>query len=423
MSAEQQKKESSSGEFGLVVIGAGPAGVFGALRFAELCPEEKVLILEAGEQALRKVRISGGGRCNVTQHCFEVSNLLKAYPRGHRELWGPFSRFQPRDTMQWFESRGVRLKVEADGRVFPLSDSSQSIVDCLLAELKRQNIELRLKTKVLALRYLGEGQGFSLTLKTKQGSQELCSPRVLLASGGVGAAHELAKALGHKIETTVPSLFTFESKEEVLAGLSGLAVPRADLQLEVAGKNFRESGPVLITHWGLSGPAVIRLSAWAARELAEARYQAILSLKWNAELSTADLQVAFVEKKKLSPKASVLQNPLVALPLRLWKSLCQQSSISPELSYADLAKTQLRQLEQQLLDCPLKISGKGVFKEEFVTCGGISLKEVDLRRMQSKLLPGLFFAGEVLDVDGITGGYNFQFAWTSGWLSAESAAG
>lgn len=361
----------------ILIAGAGPAGYFAALRAKELNPNLRVVIVESGDRPLRKVKISGGGRCNVTHACFDPAELVKRYPRGERELRGPFSRFQPRDTVEWFEARGVKLKAEPDGRMFPVTDSSQTIIDCLERERKKLGIELYLNTKLKSVAR-GVSSGFDCTLNSNKEEVTESFDYLLLATGSVEQGFLLARSLGHTITPTAPSLFTFNVSDPLIEGLSGVSVKDVGLVLKVDGaKPFKERGPLLITHWGLSGPAVIRLSAWAARELAANEYRAELVVDWNP---------------------GNFENS--ALPRRL--------------------EVRLVELKRDRRRTSFTISGKGVFKEEFVTCGGVSLKEIDFRRMESKLVPGLCFAGEILDIDGITGGYNFQSAWTSGWIVGES---
>jgi predicted Rossmann fold flavoprotein len=360
-----------------LIVGAGPAGYFAAIRAKEVHPLLDVQLIEAGDRPLRKVKISGGGRCNVTHACFDPAELVKRYPRGSRELRGPFSRFQPQDTVEWFESRGVKLKAEPDGRMFPVSDSSQSIIDCLERERKRHGVELKTNTKLVRVRKDVSG-GFVTTLSKNGQEFEQSSEALIISTGSAESAYGIVRELGHTITPTAPSLFTFNITDPLIEGLSGVSVVDVGLQLKVGGvKPFKERGPLLITHWGLSGPAVIRLSAWAARELEASNYQAELVIDWNPGSFEAS-----------------------ALPRRL--------------------ETRLEELKRDRRRTVFAVSGKGVFKEEFVTCGGVSLKEVDFRTMQSKIVPGLFFAGEILDIDGITGGFNFQSSWTTGWIAGGS---
>jgi len=401
----------------ILIIGGGAGGYFAAITAAELLPKAEVTIAEAGARPLRKVEISGGGRCNVTHACFEAKELTQAYPRGQKELRGTFSRFQPKDTLDWFESRGVRLKTEADGRVFPVTDSSSTIVDCFERLRKELGIDLELNSRVKEL--VNEPTGGFMATVIKGKKQFLNHyDTVILASGSTTKSYDLAKALGHTIEPLAPSLFTFKVKDPRIENLSGLSVEDAKVELSVTGsKKHTEQGPLLITHWGFSGPAVIRLSAWRARELLASNYQAKLSVNWLPSETRQSLEEKINTLRGNSPRKSVVGTPAGKVPKRLWQSLALQSGISKEINYSELSKKMSVSLASELLSGIYQISGKGVFKEEFVTCGGIRLSEVDFRTMESKVSPGLYFSGEVLDIDGITGGYNFQSAWTTGFIA------
>ncbi len=398
----------------VLVAGGGAAGYFGAITAAERLPGRKIVILEAAGDPLKKVAISGGGRCNVTQAQFDPKELVRGYPRGAQELLGAFHRFQPRDTMSWFESRGVPLKVEDDGRVFPVSDNSASIVGCLERAREEARVELRRKTKLVRLEK--DGSGFIAGLVSRGEEQTVRASAVLIASGSASGGYTLAAALGHTIEPPVPSLFTFEIDAPALRALSGVSVGAAGVSLELSGqKPLRDRGPVLITHWGLSGPAVIRLSAWGARPLAEANYRMPITVSWCEE---AELESGIRRAREEHPKRAVSSHPACeSLPKRLWSFITEAAAVDPERTYASLRRDELERLTVAACRQPFLTSGKGVFKEEFVTCGGVRRSEVDWRTMESKIVPGLYFAGEVLDVDGITGGYNFQSAWTGGWIA------
>lgn len=399
----------------IVVIGGGAAGVFGAIAAAEAHPQARVLILEAGPQPLAKVRISGGGRCNVTHACFDPATLCQAYPRGSRALRGPFTRFQPRDTIAWFAAHGVQLKTEADGRMFPVSDDSETIVQCLLQAADRAGVQLRTQTPVVRV----EPQENQLQLLLKSGDVIL-SDRVLLATGSNPRGYQIAQQLGHTLQPPVPSLFTLNVTDSRLQDLAGVSVANVHLRLQVGAKTLTQTGPLLMTHWGLSGPAVLKLSAWGARLLHEHRYQASLVINWVPDFTADRLRTHLLTTKQSWAKRAIAGHCPLPLPRRLWQSLVHHVGIAPDRHWAELSKTALNQLSEQLLRGEYAVTGKGVFKEEFVTCGGVSLPEVDFKTMASRCRPGLYLAGEILDIDGITGGFNFQSAWTTGWLAGQA---
>lgn len=402
----------------IIVIGGGAAGFFGAITCAAANPEVSVILLEAGRQPLAKVRISGGGRCNVTHECFDPKQLVQFYPRGGKSLLGAFTRFQPKDTVAWFEGRGVGLKTEADGRMFPVTDSSATIVDCLLNSAAAAGVMVRLNTPVEYLAY--ENPGFLVQLKSGEG---LKADRLLIATGSNPLGYRWAKNLGHSIETPVPSLFTFNIPDSRLQGLAGVSVPKVDLRLLNTGKDkLTQSGALLITHWGVSGPAVLKLSAWGARVIKESNYQMPLGINWLPEYSGDSLREYLLNVKANCGKKLIFSHSPVSLPRRLWESLVDSCGIPPQKPWAEVSKQELKGLAEQLTQGVYQIKGKGVFKEEFVTCGGVSLKEVDFKTMESKLCKGLFFAGEVLDIDGVTGGFNFQSAWTTSFLAGQAMA-
>lgn len=411
----------------VVVIGGGAAGFFGAVACASAHPHTQVTLLEAGRQPLAKVRISGGGRCNVTHACFEPALLVQAYPRGSKALRGAFSRFQPRDTVAWFESRGVQLKTEADGRMFPVTDSSETIVDCLLQAAQEAGVKIRTSTPVKSVQFIqefspkqgGKPKGrFEIGLK--YGETIECD-RLLIATGSNPQGYRWAKDLGHPIEPPVPSLFTFNLPDPRLQDLAGVSVNNVCLRLPDAGKTLKEqTGPLLITHWGLSGPAVLKLSAWGARFLQEQNYQIPLLINWLPQYNPESLrQLLLVVKSQLARRLIVTSCP-VPIPKRLWRSLITNVGIGEQHRWAELSKKALNQLVQELTQGRYLIKGKGVFKEEFVTCGGVSLKEINFKTMASRRCPGLYFAGEILDIDGVTGGFNFQSAWTTAWLAGQA---
>ena len=395
----------------VVVLGGGAAGFFAAIAAAE--GGARVRLLERGARVLTKVLISGGGRCNVTNAEEKPEKLMRNYPRGGTELRGPFTKFGPRDTRRWFESRGVTLKTEEDGRVFPVTDRSQTIVDALTAAAQGTNVEVRTGAAVRAIR--PDGTGFQLDLNS---GESLSAARVLLATGSNPQGHAWARALGHTIVPPVPSLFTFTIKDPRLKGLAGVASPRARVKLE--GTSLEQAGPVLITHWGLSGPAVLRLSAWGARVMNEAGYRATLRVNW-LDQSPEVLQKTFDQKRKTDPRKSLSASPF-DIPQRLWDSLRTAAGLPAERRWADLSKSEMARLGVELGDGAYAVTGKSAFKDEFVTSGGVALEEVDFRTMESRRRPGLYFAGEILDIDGVTGGFNFQNAWTTGWLAGRALA-
>jgi predicted Rossmann fold flavoprotein len=402
----------------VVIAGGGPAGFFAAIRCAELNPHLRVLILEKARQTLGKVLISGGGRCNVTHACFEPARLVSYYPRGAAELRGAFSRFQAADTVAWFEERGVRLKTESDGRMFPITDSSETIANCLRDSAKSLGVIVRTGIKLQGIEK-NPGNRFSLTLQREADILHVQTRKLLIATGSDSRTREIVQSLGHSIEEPVPSLFTFNIKDKRIEGLAGISVQSVALKMD----SIVQSGPMLITHWGLSGPAVLRVSAWGARILHEKKYRAPLVVNWladyNFEKAFAVLQRHREWRGNTRKKVSV-EPAFTQLPLRLWKQLT--GSIA-EKNWADVSKAELRNLAAELTRGEFLIEGKGQFKEEFVTCGGVKLNEVDFKTMQSRLVDGLFFAGEVLNIDGLTGGFNFQSAWTTGWLAGNAFAG
>ena len=440
----------------VVVIGGGAAGFFGAITCAAAHPHTQVTLLEAGRQPLSKVRISGGGRCNVTHACFEPASLISYYPRGAKALRGAFSRFQSKDTVAWFESHGVQLKTEADGRMFPVTDSSETVVNCLVKAAEDAGVKLRTSTAVKSIWRLstldsrtstgaspllqGEHGGIAPTpdsrastgaspLLPTQGNFEIelktgeileCD-RILLATGSNPQGYRWAVGLGHTVEPPVPSLFTFNIQDPRLQDLAGVSLDNVYLRLPEAPSTLREqTGPLLITHWGLSGPAILKLSAWGARFLHDQHYQTPLVVNWLPQYSQDNLRQMLLAVKSQLPRRQILTSCPVPVPKRLWKTLVTSVGISTEERWAEVSKKALNQLVQELSQGRYFIKGKGVFKEEFVTCGGVKLKEVDFKTMESRLVPGLYFAGEILDIDGVTGGFNFQSAWTTAWLAGQA---
>lgn len=400
----------------VLVIGGGAAGFFGAIVCAESHPYARVTLLEASRQVLAKVRISGGGRCNVTHACFDPALLVQHYPRGGKALRGAFTRFQPRDTVAWFAKRGVKLKTEADGRMFPITDDSGTIVHCLRQSAESAGVVVKTAAPVVAVKQLKAG--FEVQLKS---GEALRADRLLLATGSNPQGYHLAKSLGHTIEPPVPSLFTFTIPEPSLRELAGVAVDSAQTRLLVAdAKPLEQQGPLLITHWGMSGPAVLKLSAWGARVLHDQHYQATLQVNWLPQQSSEQVRQILSNIKTEQGKRSIGSQSPFPLPRRLWQYLVERSEIAADDRWADLSKQCLHQLTQELTQGKYSIQGKGVFKDEFVTCGGVNLKQVDFKTMASRCCPNLYFAGEILDIDGVTGGFNFQSAWTTGWLAGQA---
>lgn len=399
----------------VVVIGGGAAGFFGAIACAKSHPYTQVTLLEASRQPLAKVRISGGGRCNVTHACFDPGGLVQHYPRGGKALRGAFSRFQASHTIDWFAAHGVQLKTEPDGRMFPSTDSSETIVDCLM-EAASSGVEIR--TGAPAVSVSRQPVGFEISLKS---GEILQCDQLLLATGSSQLGYQIATSLGHQIEPPVPSLFTFNVIDDRLKDLAGVSLEPVRLRLSVDGKTqLEQTGPLLITHWGLSGPAVLKLSAWGARVLHDCHYQATLLINWLPQINPEDLREKIrLVKSEWSRRAIALHCPF-GLPRRLWQYLVARAGIGTEDRWAGLSNKTLNQLVQELTQGCYLIKGKGVFKEEFVTCGGVNLKEVNFKTMESRLCQGLFFAGEILDIDGVTGGFNFQSAWTTAWLAGQA---
>ncbi|HLO89064.1 MAG TPA: NAD(P)/FAD-dependent oxidoreductase [Nostocaceae cyanobacterium] len=401
----------------IVVIGGGAAGFFGAIAAAEANPQAEVILIEASRQPLAKVLISGGGRCNVTHACFSPEELVQNYPRGSKALRGAFTRFQAKDTVAWFTSHGVQLKTEADGRMFPITDRSETIAECLIKTMAETGVELRLGTPVSAVKRLDIG---NFAIICKSGEKIECD-RLLLATGSSLVGYKIARELGHQIETPVPSLFTFNIKEPQLHKLSGISVNPVHLRLSTGEKTqLQQTGALLITHWGVSGPAVLKLSAWGARMLQENRYQGKLLINWLPNFKQEEVREKILNVKQEFGKKQIALHRGVDLPHRLWQYLIDRAGINTTDKWAEISNKTLNQLIQELTQGTYLISGKGVFKEEFVTCGGVNLKEVNFKTMESRIVPGLHFAGEILDIDGITGGFNFQSAWTTAYLAGQA---
>jgi predicted Rossmann fold flavoprotein len=402
-------------EIDIAIIGGGAAGVFAAISAAEKIPGRKISVFESGRKLLSKVLISGGGRCNVTNQTPDPRELVKNYPRGGRELLGPFTAFGVRETIAWFESRGVRLKTERDNRVFPITDSSSTIADCLLGEAKKHRINFCAGEKIT-----GVSKEASRKFLLTSATSSCIADKLLIAAGGNEKSFSLPESLGHTIIPPVPSLFTFTITDPLLEGLSGVSFDEVKTMLHIDGKKFTHQAPLLITHWGLSGPAIIVLSSKAARELHTVNYNTTLKINFLPGLSTHEAETILTEYRSKHPnKLLASQNPF-SLPSSFWERLIVNLFPEQNMICQSLSKQGIRALVQKLMFCEFTIHGKGVFKEEFVTAGGVSLREVNFKTMESKIIKDLYFAGEVLDIDGVTGGFNFQSAWTTGWIAGQS---
>lgn len=397
----------------VVIIGGGAAGYFAAINLAAQNPEMDVIILEKSQHVLQKVKISGGGRCNVTHACFEPKELIKFYPRGSKELLGPFHKFQPGDTIEWFERRGIALKTESDGRMFPESNSSQTIIDCFVKEAETHGVDIRTGVGLAGMAKKDGGWTLQLTDKTN-----LEADFVLVATGNGGTMWSILEKLGHTIVEPVPSLFTFNIKDPRLDGLAGVASTNSEVRIE--GTKFSASGPVLVTHWGLSGPGILKLSAWAARELAKVNYDFIVRINWDTRFHKENCMDFLKEWKAEHSKVQVKTFSAIKIPHRLWCSILGSHPNILEMKWAEVSNKHLEQITEALCSSYFRVQGKSIFKEEFVTSGGVELKEVDFKTMGSKIHPGLYFAGEVLDIDAVTGGFNFQAAWTTAFLASEA---
>lgn len=393
----------------IVIIGGGAAGFFAAITAAENNPKAEVIILEKGKNVLQKVKISGGGRCNVTHACFVPRDLVEFYPRGNKELLGPFHQFMTGDTMEWFESRGVPLKIEDDNRVFPESNSSQSIIDCLTKSAENAGVKVIFNQNVESVKKNEEQ--FEIT--TNEGV--FIADKLLIATGSNPKIWSLVEKLGHSIIAPVPSLFTFNINDKRLNDLLGISVPNATVK--IAKTKLTSSGPLLITHWGMSGPAVLKLSAFGACVLAAKNYQYNVEVNWLSKPTEKVFETLKSAKKQLNKKQIVLKSLFADIPKRLWERLVLVSNISSTERWSDVSNKQLQELASQLTKGLYNANGKTTFKEEFVTAGGICLKEIDFKRFESKLHKNLFFAGEILNIDAVTGGFNFQNAWTGGYIA------
>ncbi len=396
----------------ILIIGGGASGFFAAINSAINFPETKITILEKSTKLLSKVKVSGGGRCNVTHACFENQELIKNYPRGQKELQQVFSQFTTSDTVTWFAQRGIKLKTEPDGRMFPESNSSESIINCFLEEAKKHNIDIHLSEEVIGLKSIENKISVSTTKNTFIADAVIC---------GIGGHHQLnnyafLKKIGHTIDELIPSLFTLNLPQSNIKELMGLSVKNGTVK--VNGTKHQYTGPVLITHWGLSGPAVLKLSAFAAQEFFKLNYHAGISVNWTNNLN--EEYIKEILSVNINSKVLVVNSSMFDIPKRLWEFLVLKSDIQPSKSWNELSKKQINKLAQTLSNDSYNMQGKTTFKEEFVTSGGINLKEINFKTMESKLLPHLFICGEVLNIDGITGGFNFQNAWSTAWIAAKN---
>jgi predicted Rossmann fold flavoprotein len=400
--------------FNIIVVGGGAAGFFTAINIVEKNPKLKVAILERGAEVLQKVRISGGGRCNVTHACFEPNELVKFYPRGEKELRGPFHQFCSGDTIEWFERHGVELKIEEDGRMFPISNSSQTIIDCFLQATQKLGIKVLTGQSVQSI-FKKDG-----VWKVETQSEHYLAEKLILATGSNPKIWEMLQNFGHAIVSPVPSLFTFNIKDSRIKELPGVA---ANVSVKVKDTKLNSTGPLLITHWGMSGPAILKLSAWGARILHDKNYQFTIYINWLNDVDVEDAEKILKELKQEQAKKAVSKKSPFEFPNRLWESLVLAAGIESQTKWADVSKIQLQKLAHELTNASFQVNGKSTFKEEFVTAGGIDLKEINFKTMESKLHQNLYFAGEIVNIDAITGGFNFQNAWTSGFIVASAIVG
>lgn len=409
--------------FDVAIIGGGAAGFFAAVNIKAKHPQYKVIIIEKNSTVLNKVRVSGGGRCNVTHHCFDPYQLVKYYPRGQRELLSVFTRFNPENTIAWFKSHGVPLKTELDGRMFPVTDDSETIINCLLNLSEKYKVEIKNRMGVKAIHVKEQ----SFELETESGI--VTAHKLLIAGGSSDSLWQMISGLGHKIISPVPSLFTFNIKNQLLEDLMGISFVNAQVELDIEKPVFKtfnlkkndliQVGPMLITHWGLSGPAILKLSSVAAVLLHHLNYR--FQIKVNFISQTIESVLDEMQKlKKTEPKKQIINTPLFGLPQRFWHRLHSMSFQHAEIKWADVSNNELNVLANLICNSRLPVMGKSTFKEEFVTAGGVDLKEIDFKTMESKLVKNLYFAGEVINVDALTGGFNFQAAWSEAWIVSES---
>ncbi|WP_020529527.1 NAD(P)/FAD-dependent oxidoreductase [Flexithrix dorotheae] len=402
----------------VLVIGGGAAGFFAAINCATKYPNYQVDLFEKSSKLLSKVKVSGGGRCNLTHSCFEISRLVKNYPRGAKQLKKAFNSFMTSDTIEWFESRGVKTKTEPDGRMFPVTDNSQTIINCLVGQARQHNVNILTNCAVSQIvPDSREKKGFKVSTHEKN---DIFYDKIIIATGGSPklSGFNWLKDLGHEIVEPVPSLFTFNMPKNPITKLMGLSVNKS--RVKIMGTKLNQEGPLLITHWGMSGPAVLKLSAWGARLLQEKQYQFSVQVSWVPEYNDEQLQDVLTDLKSQSPKKQMGNTNLLKLPARLWEFLLEKAQIPTQKICGELSKKDINRLINLLTNDVYEVNGKTTFKEEFVTCGGVSLGDVDFNTMESRKCPGIFFAGEVLNIDGVTGGFNFQAAWTTGYIAGTS---
>lgn len=403
----------------LAVIGGGAAGFFAGVNAARLHPALDVIIFEKSREVMSKVRISGGGRCNVTHHCFDPEVMAKAYPRGSRELRWAFEQFQAKDTVSWFQDRGIELKTESDGRMFPVTDDSATIINCLKREAEKHDVDVRTRTRVETIEPTNDKR-YELSIR---GEESETFDTVVIATGGSNrrSNYKWLEELEHSIVEPVPSLFTFNFKDKIFEGLSGISVE--ECSVEIKGTSFHHTGPVLITHWGLSAPAVLKTSAWAARYLYDENYRFTIRVNWVQSNKEKEVRNILKRLRDENARKTARKQAAFEIPNRLWERFLKLANISPDKRWAELSNRDIHELAQQLTSATYDIEGKTTYKEEFVTSGGVPLDEVNMGTMESKKCPNIYFAGEVLNIDGITGGYNFQSAWTTGWIAAQNIKG
>ncbi|AWX44054.1 uncharacterized protein HME9304_01054 [Flagellimonas maritima] len=418
--------------FDVIIVGGGAAGFYAAIQIAEKSPELKIAIFERGKSLLSKVKVSGGGRCNVTHGEFSAHELVANYPRGKKELLGPFYTHAPMDVMAFFEERGVPLKIESDGRIFPKSNSSQSIIDCFLSETERLGIKILKNSAVKHFEKIENGGGWQVTTMNKNYSCRI----LILATGSNPKIWKQLESIGHTIIAPVPSLFTFNITDERIKGIQGISayatamIPpkkifssKINVKIKSGIKQepiLESDGPVLITHWGLSGPAILKLSAWGANILHDYNYNFRIDINWKPEYTTESMYLFLQEVKEVEAKKTIPKTNAVDLPRRLWLNLVKAAEIDKDLKWANITNEKLKNLATQLTSCSFRVEGKSTFKEEFVTAGGIDLKEINFKTFESKIHPNLYFAGEIINVDAITGGFNFQNAWTGAYIAAQA---
>ncbi|WP_158961651.1 BaiN/RdsA family NAD(P)/FAD-dependent oxidoreductase [Myroides fluvii] len=399
--------------YDVIIVGGGAAGFFTAINISERHSKLRIAIVERGKEVLSKVRISGGGRCNVTHACFDPRELVQFYPRGAKELLGPFHQFCCGDTIAWFEKYGVELKIEEDGRMFPITDSSQTIIDCFLQATAKFKIDVLQGVSVQGVYQSDNGWKLDTT------KENMTCTELVFTTGSNPKIGELMRDLGHRLVEPVPSLFTFNIKDKRIKDLMGVSTAA---HIKVKGTKLEATGPLLITHWGMSGPGILRLSAWGARILAEKKYQFHILVNWLPQFEKEELFDVLKELKQEHAKKIVLKRGLFDFPMRLWERLVVAAGISETITWADLTNKQMQALIMQLQEGDYQVNGKSTFKEEFVTAGGIDLRDVNFKTMESKVCSHLYFAGEILNIDAITGGFNFQNAWTTGFLAAQAIA-